>query len=118
MQTINTPDGGTMVMLALEEYEALVDAADIAAGQRIRQRLVSGEEELLPSDMVRRLVAGETPLRVWRQYRGISAADLARQAHLSRAYISQIETGKRQPGVAALRRIARVLNAGLDDLVG
>lgn len=104
-------------MQTIEEYEALVDAADIAEGHSMRQRLASGEEELLPSDLARRLVAGETPVRVWREHRGISAADLAHQAGLSRAYISQIETGKRHPGVAALRRMAGVLNVDLDDLV-
>lgn len=88
MQTIKTPDGGTMVMMPLEEYEALVDAADLAAAKSIQARIASGEEEAVPADIARRLVAGGNPVRVWREYRDLTAAELARRAGVSRAYMS------------------------------
>ena len=58
MQTINTPDGGTMVMLALEEYEALVEAADVSQARAIKQRIADGKEELIPAEVAEKLVAG------------------------------------------------------------
>jgi len=117
MQTVTTPDGGTMVLLPLEEYEALVDAADLAAANAIKRRIDTGEDETVPEAVVRQLIGDGNPVRVWREYRGLSAAEMARRAGLSRAYVHQVETGKRSLSVAALKRVAGVLNVDLDDLV-
>lgn len=77
----------------------------------------SGEDETVPEAVVRRLIEGENPVRVWREYRGLSGAELGEQAALSRAYIHQVETGKRTLSVPALKRVADVLGVDLDDLV-
>jgi hypothetical protein len=37
----------------------------------------AGEEELVPSDVVERLLAAENPIRVWRTHRGLTSAALA-----------------------------------------
>ncbi len=31
-----------------------------------------GEDELIPSEVVEQLLAGEHPLKVWREYRGLT----------------------------------------------
>jgi len=46
MQTINTPDGGTMVMLALEEYEALFSLVDSFKQYLIRNKLMADDRRL------------------------------------------------------------------------
>ncbi len=117
MQTIKTPDGGTMVMLPLAEYEALLDAADIADGERIRRNIADGHDEMVPASVVARLIEGENAIRVWREYRGLSAAKLADDAGLSLPFIHQVETGKRQLTVKALQRVAEVLSVEIGDLV-
>lgn len=45
-------------------------------------------------------------IREIRQVRGISQAELARRAQLSRSVVNAYERGTRQPGVDALARIA------------
>jgi predicted transcriptional regulator len=65
------------------------------------------DEETVPSALANRIFAGENPLRVWRQHRGLGQAELARRCELSQSYLSQLEVG---------RRIARVLGITLDDL--
>ena len=116
MQTITTPDGGTMVILPLAEYEALLDAADIADADRVRRDIAEGRDEAVPAEIVARLIAGEKAIRVWREHRGLNSAELARRSDLSAPFLHQIETGKRQPSVAALKRIAEALGVDLDDL--
>lgn len=116
MQTITTPSGDTLVILPLAEYQSLLDAADIAGAERISARLRSGEEELVPESVVRRLVGGENPVRVWRAYRGMTARALAEKAQISPAFLSEIETGRKEGSVSVLKRLAEALQVDLDDL--
>lgn len=117
-----TPSGDEMVIIPRAEYETLLDAAemneDIAAFDRFQQRLAAGEEELIPAEFANRLIEGEHAVRVWREYRGLSVKQLAEAAGLAPAYISQIETGKREGTIETLRKIAQALTVTLDDLAG
>ena len=108
------------MLLPKAEYERLTEAsdqlADIAAYDEVKRRLASDEEEMLPAAMVDRLLAGESALRVWREHRGLSASELAERAGLSQAYVSQLETGKRDGSVAAMGSLAQALGVMIDDL--
>lgn len=121
-QFITSPNGERLVVLAEADYEALVqsaeDAEDAASVRRFQERLASGEEELLPAAMVDRILDGENPIRVWREHRGLSVKALAEKAGITPAYLSQVETGKRDGTVETLRKLAGALGATLDDLVG
>ena len=79
-----TIDGEAYVALSRAAYEKLVeaaeDAADLRAIAQFERRLAAGEEELLPSDMVDRILAGENRVRVWREHRGFSVSALAEKA--------------------------------------
>jgi len=120
-QTFTTPAGEQMVVLPRADYEALLaraeDAEDAAAVRLFNRRMESGEEERVPADVVARLVAGENPVRVWRQYRDMSMAQLAAKADVATAYVSQIETGKRVGRIDTMKKIADALNVAIDDLV-
>ncbi|MCF4165969.1 helix-turn-helix transcriptional regulator [Zavarzinia compransoris] len=94
-----------------------MDAEDIAAVARFRERLAAGEEELVPAAMVARLIGGENPVKVWREHRGMAARALAEAAGLSQAHVSQIEGGKRDGSVRAMKAIADALGITIDDLV-
>ncbi len=50
-------------------------------------------------------------LRRLRQQRGLSLADLARQTHYSKGYLSKIETGAKRATVDVARRCDRILGA-------
>lgn len=121
-QFITSPNGERLVVLAEADYEALVqsaeDAEDAASVRRFQERLASGEEELLPAAMVDRILDGENPIRVWREHRGLSVKALAEKAGITPAYLSQVETGKRDGTVETLRKLAGALGVTLDDLVG
>ncbi len=96
---------------------AAEDATDRAAYRSAKQRLARGEDEMVPGVFAERLLAGENPVRVFRELRGLSVKELAARAKLSAAYLSQVETGARQGTLATRRKLARALDVALDDLV-
>ncbi len=111
---LSATSGVTEPVFAPEDSEeAAEEAADLAAYEEARTR----EEEAFPLEVAERLVAGAHPIKVFREYRGMTQADLARQVGLSPMYISQIETGRRGGSTKALRRIAAALDIDLADLV-
>lgn len=107
-------------VIPFDEYrQLLADAemlADVRAFDGARQALAAGEDEMIPAKVVDRLLDGHNPVRVWREFRGLSAADLAIACGVTAAAISQIESGKRKSSVAMLKKLARTLNVDLETL--
>ncbi|MGD0190939.1 MAG: helix-turn-helix transcriptional regulator [Rhizomicrobium sp.] len=95
--------------------EALEEAEDRAAVRASKAREKRGEDDALPVAFYRRIRAGEHPVRVWRDYRGLGLNELALRAGIARGYLSEIETGKKAGSMAALRRAADALNIALDE---
>jgi len=62
------------------------------------------------------LLTGANPVKVWRAYRGLTQGALAAQVGISKAYLCQIETGKREGAIKTLRAIATALDVTVDDL--
>lgn len=108
-------------VLPYEEYMELIEQAemleDIRDFDRISAAIESGEEELIPSEVVYAILDGENPIKVWREYRGLTQQQLADAAEISKPYLSQIETGKRKGTTDILSAIAKALNVSLDDVV-
>ena len=97
----------------LEDAEMLQDIRDYDASM---QAIADGEE-LIPGEIVNALLDGENPIRVWREYRGMTQPQLAKVAEISVPYLSQLESGKRRGSTDVLRAIARGLALTLDDLI-
>lgn len=121
-QTIISPTGERLIVLAEADYNRLVeaaeDAADIAAVEIFRRKLAAGEEELVPAEILNRILNGENRIRVWREHRGLTCDALAGKAGIAQGFLSQIETGRREGTVETLRKIADALSLTIDDLVG
>jgi DNA-binding XRE family transcriptional regulator/mRNA-degrading endonuclease RelE of RelBE toxin-antitoxin system len=95
----------------LEELEDLHDARAIAAA-------IAGGEETYPHEFVKRLATTDShPLKVWREYRRLTLASLAKACGVSSAALSQIENGKRSPSVELLIKLARALACDMEDLI-
>lgn len=107
---------GESITLSRSEYEALIRAAenalDIAA-----VRAAEKEDDYLPAALVRRLVGGESPIRIYREHRGLTQRSLAARADVGSSFLSQVERGAKSPSVAVLRRLADALDVAMDDLV-
>jgi len=93
----------------LEELEDIADARSISAS-------IAAGEETFPHEFSKRLVSGESPLKVWREYRGFTLAALGKLCGVTAAALSQIETGKRSPSVELLGKLSRALGRDMGDL--
>lgn len=100
------------ITIPLAEYKAmqerLEDLDDILAGH------AATTGHTLPHDAAMRIIAGEHPVRVWREHRGMTAAQLAEAAQVSKTYLSEIETGKKPGSVEAYKAIAGALGVPVD----
>lgn len=105
--------GTPYVLLPEDAYEEL---RDMAEARTVRSAIADGEETY-PDAVVSALLDGENPVRVFRRWRGLKAADLARASGLGPAYLSEIETGRKTGSARALKAIAATLDVDMALLV-
>jgi DNA-binding XRE family transcriptional regulator len=111
-EMVTIPKDEYLRLKALEE-----DLADLQSVAELLQRLDVGEEELIPAAVVDRLLDGQAPLLVWREYRSLTQAELARRSGVNRVQIIDIEAGRKTGSVETLRKLASTLQIEIDDLV-
>lgn len=107
-------------VLPYEEYLKLIEQAelleDIRDFDEINAAIKRGEEELIPAEVVNAILDGKSPIKVWREYRGLTQQQLADMAGISKPYLSQLETGKRTGTTEVLSTIAEALNVSLEQV--
>ena len=111
-ETVTIPKDEYLRLKSIEE-----DMSDLRSATEILERIKAGTEELIPSNVVDQLLNGDAPLTVWREYRGLSQSELARQSGVNRIQIIDIESGRKTGSVATLKKLATALRVDIDDLV-
>jgi DNA-binding XRE family transcriptional regulator len=113
--------GDDTVTIPRVEYVRLIEIAQDAADAEEARRLVAaierGEEIMIPAADVTRIPDGESPLRVFRELRGLNISQLAEKSGVNRVQIHDIEAGRRKGGVETLKRLAEPLGLIIGDLV-
>jgi DNA-binding XRE family transcriptional regulator len=74
------------------------------------------KETSLPQDILDAIFAKlEHPVKILRKFRGLTQEQLAAAANLSRPYLTEIETGKKEGSITALKALSAALEipAGL-----
>ena len=111
--------GAKFVLLPLLEFEHLQDNTemleDILAYQEAEKK--NAGHESFPASVVHPIIYGENPIMIYRKYRKMTQVQLAEKVGIARAYLAQLETGKKQGSVEVLKKIASTLNLDLDDIV-
>ena len=114
-----------VVTLPRAEHEALLDrleeAEDTMALDRLEARIAaSGVREALkdylPIELVKRLSAGEHPIRIWRMHRRLTREALATAAGVSPSYLTEIETRRKPGSLDAMMKLSAALQVSLDDI--
>jgi DNA-binding XRE family transcriptional regulator len=93
--------GKPYVLIPLHEYRAMVS---------------SDSDTGLPDDILDAIVAGEeSPIKILRKHLGLTQTALAKKSGISRPYLTEIETGKKDGSIRAMKALAEVLgvNVGL-----
>ena len=70
----------------------------------------------IPAAVVDAELAGDTPIKAWREYRRISQDGLAKAAGISKPYLSQIENRRRRASSDVLLRLAAALEVSINIL--
>ena len=105
-------------IIPYKEYMLLAEFVSLAQeANHFEESLESGKEELLPVEYADRLINGENPIYVWRIYRKMTQAKLAKHAEISIPYLSQLENNERSGSKVVLKKIANALKISMDDIV-
>jgi DNA-binding XRE family transcriptional regulator len=101
------------------DYERLTleDAEAILSDEEHCDRATASNDESFPIEVVDQLLAGQNPISVYRNYRGLTQNELATAASINAVYLSQIETGKRTGSAKTLAALAKALQMTVDDLI-
>ena len=115
-----TRRGKEFAVLPMDELKRLMDDAemlsDVKAYDAAKARLARGEDEVIPLDITERRLAGESPVKIWRAYRGLTQEGLAKKSKVSRPMIAAIESGHKTGGIATLKKLAVALKVDLEHL--
>lgn len=77
----------------------------------------AANQPTIPSGVIDRLMAGEAPLAVWREHRGLSREGLAEAAGVSVTDIAMVEVDGRELGLRRMVALARALDIDTEDLL-
>jgi len=115
-----TRKGKEFAVIPVEQLQRLMEdaemLADVKAYDSAKARLEHGEDELVPLEITERRLAGEDPLKVWREYRDLTQEELAKEADVSRALIAAIETKRKGGSLATIKKLAKALNVDWESL--
>ena len=64
----------------------------------------------IPDALLRRELAGESPIKLWREHRGLTIACLANKAELAVEEVTQLEDGTLVASDSLLAKLARVMH--------
>lgn len=91
----------------LEELEDIrdLDAALAKPGRR-----------MIPFEVTSAILDGASPIRAWREHRGLSRSDLAQAAGMDATELAELEDGMRRAAPTTLGGLAKALCAHISDL--
>jgi len=111
-----TLEGEEYALIPMRLLKAVKDLSELE-DELLAARALKGHTPLasgVPAEVVHAIVNGVHPVRAWREYRGMTQEELARLTGTSKACISHIERGMRQPALPLTRALSRALNAPLE----
>jgi len=115
-----TRGGKEFAVIPVDELQRLIEdaemLADVKAYDAAKSRIERGDDEIIPFAITERRLAGESTVKLWREHRGLTQAELAKASKVSRAMIAAIEAGHKRGGVATLRKLGAALRVSLDNL--
>ncbi len=105
------------VQVPQADYEQLVQNYEDLHDQALLDYALKHIEEFFPGEVMKALLDGENPVRVFRSHRGLTQIQLADRVGVKQATISDLESGKNQGSIQTLKKIADCLDVDLDHLV-
>jgi len=74
--------------------------------------------ETIPNEVVGKIIVEEkTPLKAWREYFGMTQAEVAQKSGISQAALSQMESGEHVMRKSSREKLARALGIAAETLL-
>ncbi len=105
------------VILRKKAFEAMLERMEELEDIVAFDCALESQEEGFPAAIAKSLIAGENPIRVFREHRKMTQEVLAPQVGISKSMVSNIESGLKVGCIATIRAIAEALKVAMDDLV-
>ncbi len=121
VQVISKNGKPEYAVLPYNDYLVLAEKAemleDIHTFDETKNLIASGDEELIPASIVNSLANGENPIRVWREYRGLTQQKVAEELGISIPLVSKLEVGKRKASIDVMKKLSLLLKVDIDYLI-
>ena len=102
------------VLVPIEQYNQLLSDIEMLKDIRDFRSAKAVDEETFPAEVINRLILNEdNPIKVYREYRELTQKQLADKVGVQRAYLAEIETGRKSGSVKTLKAIAEALDVDL-----
>jgi DNA-binding XRE family transcriptional regulator len=104
-------------VLPMEWFEIVAEKLESLEEEALYDQARANDDGFrVPASVARAILEGGHPVRVWREHRGLTQEALAEKAGISKAFLCQIETGKRAGTIKTLKLLATALGLRLDDI--
>ena len=122
VQYLNDQKSGkrTYAVVPIDVFEQLLRDSEMLENIKdfdIAVAEIEAGEELVPSEVADAILDGEHPIKVWRKHRNLTLDQVAKEAGITKEYLSQIENGKRNGSARVLSSIANILGLTADDII-
>ena len=93
-------------MSDISDDQVVITRAEYAELQAYR----AADPRRRPEKVAAMIAAGDSPLRAWRRYRGLSQVKLAAAGAIGQGYLSELEGNKKSASRETLHFLARALD--------
>ena len=108
-------NGQKFVLVPIDQYNRVLEELEMLEDNRDFEGIKAVDEEAFPSELIDRLVLeDENPIKVFREYRGLTQEQLAKKSGIQLIDLATIETGQESVSVESLNQIADALNLDAD----
>lgn len=106
-------------IIPYKEYQKLIKIYDCFDDDFLFEQSLERNKnsERIPHELLLRLVKGENPIRVWREYRKKTIQELAEQIGITTTDLSEIEGSKKKASPKILKLLSTCLCVDLEELV-
>ena len=102
------------VLVPVEQYNQFLADLEMLKDVRDFREAKAVDEETFPDEVTNRLILNEeNPIKVYREYRGLTQKQLAAKIGIQRGYLAEIERGRKSGSVKTLKALAEALNVDL-----
>ena len=114
-------DNTEYIAIPKKEYklfeQSQEDIEDIVSIKLSKYKIKNGDDEVIPWEMSKRLCTDESPVKIWREYRGLTPKELNKQTGISLSVISKLENNKQELDIVKLKALSKALCIEYDDLL-